>query len=48
MKTVIEFLPNPATGEKQVLDLIRQLAVDGKADPHKMQLYMFIIVEWIF
>lgn len=41
MKTVIEFYADPDTGEKQVLDIIRQLAV--KDDPEKLQLYKLIL-----
>ncbi|BFH18192.1 hypothetical protein J6TS7_29380 [Paenibacillus dendritiformis] len=41
MKTVIEFYEDPNTGEKQVLDIIRKLAI--KNDPDNLQLYKLIL-----
>ncbi|MBT2293120.1 hypothetical protein J7E73_29205 [Paenibacillus albidus] len=43
METVIEFVADPTTGEQPVLEFIRQLAVEGRNDPDKMQLYKLII-----
>ncbi|TVX85537.1 hypothetical protein [Paenibacillus agilis] len=45
MKTVIEFLHDPNTGQQQVLDFIRQLKLEAEKeqDTGKLQLFAFII-----
>lgn len=43
IKTLIEFVSDPVTGEKQVLSLIRELGSKGKMDKETLQLYMLII-----
>ncbi|WP_054029193.1 hypothetical protein [Bacillus sp. FJAT-28004] len=43
IKTVIEFINDPKTDKKQVLDLIRELGLKGQQDADILQLYMLII-----
>lgn len=43
MKTIIEFLEDPKTGDKPVLALIRQIGVDGKNDADLLQMYALIL-----
>lgn len=47
MKTVIEVL-NDQTGDKPVLQLIRQIGEDGKNDPNQLQLYKLILRDLEF
>lgn len=43
MKTEIEFLTDPLTGEQPVMDLIRRLQADALHDTGSMQLYKLVL-----
>lgn len=43
MKTRIEFLEDPTTGDQPVLALIRQIGADGQQDADLLQMYKLII-----
>ncbi|ETT61819.1 hypothetical protein BSK66_27880 [Paenibacillus odorifer] len=43
MKTIIEFFTDPQTGEKPALALIKQIGIEGKKDPDRLQMYALIL-----